>query len=207
MTRVLIVALTSATRVGIRTLLDGAGVEIVGETPTIDDWPGSLAGVEVVVAGEVPALPPPGVRGHADPPRAVVVFGDEAGMVTTLRGLQLEGWGVVSRDATGAELRAAVGAAAQGLVVLPAALVRELGRDPLQVTHRGVDALEEPLTPRELEVLDLMSQGLANKAIGARLGVTENTVKFHVTAVIGKLGASSRTDAVTRGLRRGLIQL
>jgi DNA-binding NarL/FixJ family response regulator len=127
--------------------------------------------------------------------------------VAALRRLPVEGWGVVSRDATGAELRAAVAAAAQGLVVLPAALVRGLGRDELGLPPPGVGALEEALTPRELEVLDLLSQGLANKAIAARLGISENTVKFHVAAVIGKLGASGRTDAVTRGLRRGLIRL
>jgi DNA-binding NarL/FixJ family response regulator len=207
MTRVLIVAPTSAMRVGIRALLDGAGVQVVGETASLDDWPDPLADVDVVVAGEVPALPGGAGAGSADRPRAIVVFGDDAASVAALRGLALEGWGLVSRDASSAELQAAVAAAAQGLVVLPPALVRTLGRDEVRVADAGPGALEEALTPRELEVLDLVSQGLANRAIAARLGITENTVKFHVASIVGKLGAVSRTDAVARGLRRGLIRL
>lgn len=67
--------------------------------------------------------------------------------------------------------------------------------------------LVEPLTPREHEVLALVADGLRNREIAQRLGVTEHTVKFHLAAVFGKLGATSRTDAVRRGFRLGLIQL
>jgi len=65
----------------------------------------------------------------------------------------------------------------------------------------------EPLTPREIEVLQLLAEGLPNKAIAARLGISDQTVKFHVSAICGKLGAQNRTDAVRRGVRRGLITL
>jgi len=65
----------------------------------------------------------------------------------------------------------------------------------------------EPLTPREIQVLELLAEGLPNKAIAARLGVSDQTVKFHVAAISGKLGASNRTDAVRRAVRRGLISL
>jgi DNA-binding NarL/FixJ family response regulator len=65
----------------------------------------------------------------------------------------------------------------------------------------------EPLTPREVQVLELLAEGLPNKAIAARLGVSDQTVKFHVAAISGKLGASNRTDAVRRAVRRGLITL
>jgi DNA-binding NarL/FixJ family response regulator len=67
------------------------------------------------------------------------------------------------------------------------------------------DDTTEPLTPREVEVLELLAEGLPNKAIAARLGLSDQTVKFHVAAISGKLGASNRTDAVRRGVRRGLI--
>jgi DNA-binding NarL/FixJ family response regulator len=67
--------------------------------------------------------------------------------------------------------------------------------------------IEEPLTPREIEVLELLAEGLANKAIAARLGISDQTVKFHVAAISGKLGAANRTDAVRRAVRRGLITL
>jgi DNA-binding NarL/FixJ family response regulator len=66
---------------------------------------------------------------------------------------------------------------------------------------------EEPLTHREVEVLELLAEGLPNKAIAARLGISDQTVKFHVAAISGKLGAANRTDAVRRAVRRGLITL
>jgi DNA-binding NarL/FixJ family response regulator len=65
----------------------------------------------------------------------------------------------------------------------------------------------EPLTPRESEVLSLVADGLSNKMIAARLGVSDETVKFHLASIFGKLGASNRTDAVRRAIRRGLIPL
>ena len=68
-------------------------------------------------------------------------------------------------------------------------------------------SLVEPLTPRELEVLELVAQGLSNKGIAERLGISDQTVKFHVAAIAGKLGALNRTDAVTRAVRIGLITL
>ncbi len=69
------------------------------------------------------------------------------------------------------------------------------------------EPLVESLTPRELQVLELVADGLANKAIAAALGVSDETVKFHLGSVFGKLGASNRTDAVRQALRRGLIPL
>lgn len=70
----------------------------------------------------------------------------------------------------------------------------------------GRPAVEE-LTPREIEVLELVAEGLSNKAVAVRLGISDQTVKFHLTSISGKLGAINRTDAVRRGVRRGLITL
>ena len=67
--------------------------------------------------------------------------------------------------------------------------------------------LLEPLTPRELEVVELLAEGLSNQAIASRLGISEHTVKFHVSSICGKLGAENRTDAVRRAVRQGLITL
>ena len=72
--------------------------------------------------------------------------------------------------------------------------------------HRTSDLLE-PLTSREVQVLELMAEGLANKAIATRLGISDQTVKFHVASISGKLGAANRTDAVRRAVRHGLITL
>jgi DNA-binding NarL/FixJ family response regulator len=72
---------------------------------------------------------------------------------------------------------------------------------------REGDALLEPLTARELEVLECLTEGLSNKAIAAQLGISDQTVKFHVAAITGKLGVTNRTEAVRHALRRGLIAL
>lgn len=69
------------------------------------------------------------------------------------------------------------------------------------------DIVEEALTAREVEVLELLAEGLPNKSIAARLGITEHTVKFHVSSLFAKLGAANRTDAVRRAVRRGLVTL
>ena len=67
--------------------------------------------------------------------------------------------------------------------------------------------IDEPLTPREIDVLELLAEGLPNKAIAARLRISDQTVKFHVASIAGKLGASNRTDALRLAVRRGLITL
>ena len=78
--------------------------------------------------------------------------------------------------------------------------------DPLRARGLPVDdALVEALTPREIEVLQLLADGLPNKAIAARLDISDQTVKFHVASIIGKLGVANRTEAVRRAFQRGLI--
>src|SRR5262245_46252331 len=74
---------------------------------------------------------------------------------------------------------------------------------PAQASDRA--SVPEPLTPREIEVLEQLVEGLSNKTIAARLGISDQTVKFHVAAICGKLGAANRTDAVRRAIRRGLV--
>ena len=69
------------------------------------------------------------------------------------------------------------------------------------------DEFEEPLTPREIDVVELLAEGLSNKAIAVCLGISDQTVKFHVASICSKLGAANRTDAVRRAVRRGLISL
>jgi len=87
----------------------------------------------------------------------------------------------------------------------------EVAADALLIAARDdsddVVGYREDLTPRELEVLELLSEGLPNKAIAERLGISDQTVKFHVAALTGKLGASNRTDAVRLAIKRGLVML
>jgi DNA-binding NarL/FixJ family response regulator len=98
--------------------------------------------------------------------------------------------GLLPRDATARQIVAAVGALAEGLHVrLPAP------RPP------------SPLTPRESEILALIAEGMSNKAIARRLGISAHTVKYHLEAVFAKLAVNSRAEALSRGLRRGLVAL
>ncbi len=97
---------------------------------------------------------------------------------------------------------------------LAAARAAGLAADAVVLAHAGArpddeddDWIDEPLTPREIEVLELLGEGLPNKAVAGRLGISDQTVKFHVASILAKLGASNRTDAVRRALQRGLISV
>ena len=109
---------------------------------------------------------------------------------------------VLSRQADEEQLAAALVAVAGGLAVFSPSLV-----ESLQSTPNPGDVTLGDLTPRESEVLALLAEGLTNKAIAQRLTISEHTVKFHVNAILGKLDAQSRTDAVVRATRLGLIAL
>ncbi len=111
---------------------------------------------------------------------------------------------VLLREGDPRRYAAALEALRLGLVTLDAALARQL------LPAGGAlmeDGLTEKLTVREAEVLQLMATGLTNKAIAQALGISANTVKFHVNTILGKLGAQSRTEAVVRGGRLGLVML
>jgi len=111
--------------------------------------------------------------------------------------------GLLPRQVDGERLAAALGAIANGLLVVEASQRALLvsPADPLPF------ALLEPLTPREKDVLVLLADGLTNRAIAHKLAISENTVKFHVQSLLGKLDAQSRTDAVVRATRLGLLIL
>ncbi len=118
---------------------------------------------------------------------------------------------LLRRDAEPSQLAAALAALGEGLAVLDPTFVPSLTPATTPSEPQGwsaaAEAPAEELTPRELEVLRLMAEGLPNKTIAVRLGISEHTVKFHVNAVMGKLDAESRTEAVVRATRLGLILL
>ncbi len=111
--------------------------------------------------------------------------------------------GLLFRESDAVSLAAALRAAALGLLVLDPALA---GGSRLPAPPPGGLPVEA-LTPRESEVLQLLAEGLTNRAIALVLGISEHTVKFHVNAILGKLGAQSRTEAVVRAVQSGLVFL
>ena len=114
---------------------------------------------------------------------------------------------ILSRDSEPDDVLSAIFAVYDGLVLLsmPTAesLAAVFGDQPLAVE----DELSEEITSRETDVLRMLAEGLVNKDIAARLGISEHTVKFHISSILDKLGASTRTEAVTQGIRRGLIPI
>jgi two-component system nitrate/nitrite response regulator NarL len=140
----------------------------------------------------------------ADPsaPPAVAIVADE---IDARDALAAGARAALPRDVDGERLAAALRAVVQGLIVLDdsfaVALLREVDDAP------SPPELAESLTPREAEVLQLLTQGLANKGIAQRLGISDHTVKFHVNAILGKLGVQSRGEAIVQAVRLGLVVL
>ena len=129
---------------------------------------------------------------------AVILLSDDLNPGVVARALGGGAHGVLPARATAAELTAAVEAVAVGLVVVPA------DRSPAVSETEPVGG-RLGLTERELEVLRLLATGLPNRAIGARLGISGQTVKTYVASILHKTGAATRTEAVAIGVRRGLI--
>lgn len=197
--RVVIVADDPLVRSGLAALLaDRPGCRVAGQAAP-DDLPEALAvyRADVVVwdLGWDPADVPDGLADlAADGPPSVALLADEA-LASVVRGAGV--LGLLQRHTDGERLLVAIQAVSHGLAVSDPAL-----SGPLPITAGPPDEL---LTPREIEVLRLLAEGLANKAIALQLGISEHTVKFHLNAILGKLGAQSRTEAVVTAIRLGLI--
>jgi DNA-binding NarL/FixJ family response regulator len=111
----------------------------------------------------------------------------------------------ISPDVTADQIIAAVHAAAAGLQVTP--VEDGVGLLPRPQMHEPIEEIVEPLTPREMDVLEMLAEGLSNKMIAHRLSISDHTAKFHVNSILAKLNAGTRTEAVTRGIRLGLIKI
>lgn len=196
MTRVLIVSPSGVVRAGLQTVLEsGHGLDVVGAVPALDSP--HLPEADVVLMELVSRDDPVPVSEEIG---ATVLLGDlEPG-----EGIRRGARAVLPRNAEPPEIIAAVEAAAAGLVVIRPEMVDRL--IPAVSTGES-ETPREALTAREIEVLTMLAEGEGNKQIARRLGISEHTVKFHVGSILGKLNASSRTEAVTAGLRQGLILL
>ena len=173
------------------------------DSDTIDAWLGALRSQRGVVVLGAAQLTNPNPRQHQETLRLL----RRMARIVADQGL---GFGALQRDATGEEIVAAITAVAGGLLTLDRRWAGDLlatpEHSPAPIPERLADA-EEPLTARELEVLQLLAEGLPNKLIAAQLHISEHTAKFHVSAILLKLGAASRTEAVTLAARRGLLIL
>lgn len=201
--RVLIVADDPLARAGLATLLaERPVVALVGQVAGDDELLSHLEVYrpDVILwdlgwdAGELPAA----FTGVGAPVLALLPHEELAPAVWSAgaRGLLL-------RDGDGDLLETALQGVAQGLLLLEPTLAESVSA-PMQIAG---EPPVESLTPREEEVLALLAEGLSNRAIGQTLDISEHTVKFHVNAIMTKLDAQSRTEAVVRATRLGLILL
>lgn len=201
MIQVTIVSPNHALRVGLREMLaNRPNIQIVGEAVRLSDV--NERETEVAVLASVSSV-------HDIEPVdfGVLLLTDEIESLRPLLTAGVRAWGVLSPEASIEELTAGIAAVAEGLWVGAPGLVEGLMRLPKIGEGLGEESLLIPLTAREKEVLQKMAEGLANKQIALALGISEHTVKFHLSALYAKLGAASRTEAVKRGIELGLISL
>ena len=212
MIRVFIVAASSLARAGLQNLAAGRDVEVVGSAPNFESlggqWPDVEADVVLVEAsgGQAEAVLDSLAASQLAAEATIVVLADRAEARWFADALRAGVRAVLPSDVSPEQLAAALEAAAAGLVVMHPGEVAAV----LPATEPAAQPfaeLAEPLTPRESEVLQMLATGLGNKEIAARLAISEHTVKFHVASILGKLGAGSRTEAVSLGIRRGLVLL
>jgi len=197
--RVLVISDDTLSRAGLAALIAGRDVEVAGQG-ALADAPALAASREPdVVAWDVgPGVENRAGPGLADVPVVALLWDDTQAAAAIAAGAR----GIVLRETAPDRLVAALQAVARGLVVIDPALP-----DLVPRARPPVSDLVEPLTPRENEVLQLLAEGRSNKSIASRLGISEHTAKFHVNAILGKLGATTRTEALAHAARLGLVLL
>jgi DNA-binding NarL/FixJ family response regulator len=204
--RVFIVAASSFARAGLQSVITALGMEVAGSAATVDP----LAGQWLELEADILLLEAHGEQFEAAidsltssqiaTESAIVLLSDRVEQRAMTDALRAGVRAVLPSDISPQQLAASLEAAAAGLVVILPAEIESIfpARDRL---------LAEPLTPRENEVLQMLAAGLGNKEIATKCGISEHTVKFHVASILGKLGAASRTEAVTLGIRHGIVLL
>lgn len=209
MIRVFIVAASSFARGGLQSLITGLGMEVAGSAATVDALAGQWLDLEadillVEARGEqFDAATDSLSSSQIATESAIVLLSDRVEQRSMTDALRAGVRAVLPSDISPKQLVASLEAVAAGLVVM---LPAEIG-SIFPAGHRAPNPLEEPLTPRENEVLQMLAAGLGNKEIATKCGISEHTVKFHVASILGKLGAASRTEAVTLGIRHGIVLL
>ncbi len=212
MIRVFIVAASPLIQAGLQSMLADSRVDIVGSAGDLESISGQFVDVDPdVVLVEVAADAHEELINVLEDTELareypVVVLSEQMKAAWISGAFRAGVRAVLPRDVTPEQLRAALEAAAAGLVVVHPSGVSAIIPAPAALTSPARE-LPEPLTPREREVLQMISAGLGNKEIAGRLSISEHTVKFHVASILGKLGASTRTEAVSIGIRHGLVLL
>jgi len=197
--RVLLIAPSPALRAGLRSLLSSDDeIEVIDES---NEWSNSLVHkteADVVITTSASVASFPDALADATSRAAILFLSDDPLNVRAQRRASYQAWGILPLDSSAEELIAAIRGLSEGLIV---------GMPSLLFPSEEETSARGPLTDREAEVLGLLAKGLANKQIAAELGISEHTVKFHVSSIYAKLNVTNRTEAVREGLRSGWIAL
>jgi DNA-binding NarL/FixJ family response regulator len=192
--RVLIAAQSVAMRLGIREMLSSLpDLEVSADAPGARD----LSGVDVLVVTSAEDIP---LHQETRPVLLLTNAQEEAAKLS-----DLPVWGVLPLEASAEEISAALHALGEGLWVGSPALASSLLERHPAPTFEAGEPVGDSLTGRELEVLQLAAEGLANKQIALALNISEHTVKFHLSSLYAKLGVTSRTEAIRAGVRQGRV--
>jgi DNA-binding NarL/FixJ family response regulator len=199
-----------AMRAGLRVLLEASeNTDVIAEAASVSELAPLPPDTDILVltaeAYSKSDLDRAFKRGEAD--FSLLLLSSEPWAAQELSGLPARAWGLLSLEASGDELLAAVEALYQGLMVGDPVLLGAYLGEATAFEESEIESLKELLTGRESEVLQLLAHGQANKQIAYQLGISEHTVKFHVSSVYSKLGVSNRAEAVRQGIQQGLIVL
>jgi DNA-binding NarL/FixJ family response regulator len=210
--RVFLIAAQPLARSALQNRLNAQSVKIVGTAATVDALGSELsdAQADVLLVDAVGEPPEAIIELLIDSDLAaeipIVVLAEPGSPAASTQALHAGIRALLPNEIPTDQLLAALQAAAAGLVVLHPAEVPAAFSTGAP-TSQPLAELPEPLTRREREVLQMLAGGLANKEIAARLNISDHTAKFHVAAILGKLGAATRTEAVALSIRRGLVLL
>lgn len=204
MIRVLVAAASGVTRAGLESLVQASpALELVGSQPDLASLASAAERQQPDVILADLDVQPEELGAELGP---LVLLVNNPGAYWIGEALRAGVRAILPRDAAVGEIVAALQAAAAGLIALHPADMNALL--PASRSDRPIATAEgEALTPRELDVFTMLAEGAGNKTIAWKLGISEHTVKFHVASIMSKLNAASRTEAVTVGIRKGLIML
>lgn len=204
MIRVSIAASSPIVRAGLEAVVRSIGGLDVAGILTIAEVADQLDGMRAdVLLIELPGFDEDWISTFAGSSVPVVLLTETAEPGLLAAAFRANVRAVLSTDALAGEIDAAIRSAAAGLITMQQQLMELFTPIARPISGSG----EEPLSPREVQVLGMLAEGLSNKLIAHRLSISEHTVKFHVTSIMAKLQAASRTDAVMQGIRRGLVMI
>lgn len=202
--RVLLAAASGVRRAGLEALIrDTSALKLAGSLQSTRNLARHVHDLEpdVILIDAEPAHP---IADTVDAP--IVALINEPDAAWTAQALRSGVKAILPREADMEDVLAAIQMAYSGMVLLDSEITQELVAK-IRTPSDHESEVAEGLTPREIEVLRMLAEGLGNREMAARLGISDHTVKFHVSSILDKLNASSRTEAVTLGIRMGLILL